>query len=126
MKTFTTNGYLWRIIIVNPGSTQLVDRTGKLTLATTDPTDLVIYISGRLKGEKFMTVLIHELGHAALYSYGLLGDIHRMVRPEYWIEAEEWVCNLIADYGWVIFRTAYSIMGANAWMSIPYELDRIA
>ena len=66
------NGYLWHIAFVNPGSAKLVDRTGASTLSTTDPTVMRIYISDVLSGQELETVLIHELGHAALFSYGLL------------------------------------------------------
>jgi len=41
------------------------------------------------------------------------------------MEAEEWVCNFIADYGMRIFSIAYEVMGEDAWMFIPYELDRL-
>lgn len=76
-------------------------------------------------GALLMKVLIHELGHCALVSYSLLDDIHKVVKPEYWIWAEEWVCNFIADYGTKIFSIAYSVLGNDAWMFIPYELDRV-
>lgn len=39
--------------------------------------------------------------------------------------AEEWVCNFIADYGAKIFSIAYSVLGNDAWMFIPYELDKV-
>lgn len=84
-----------------------------------------IYISDVLSGQELETVLIHELGHAALFSYGLLPDIHKAVKRQYWMEAEEWVCNFIADYGMRIFSIAYEVMGEDAWMFIPYELDRL-
>ena len=119
------NGYLWHIAFVNPSSAKLVDRTGTSTLATTDPTVMRIYISDELSGQELATVLVHELGHAALFCYGLLPDIHRAVKRQYWMEAEEWVCNFIADYGMRIFSIAYEVMGENAWMFIPYELDRL-
>ena len=35
-------------------------------------------------------------------SFGLIEELHRLVKPEYWIEAEEWVCNLLADYAEVV------------------------
>lgn len=119
------NGYLWRIKFVSPNSPVLMDRTGKMTVATTDPTLQLIYLSRNLTGAFLMKVLIHELGHCALVSYGLLDDIHRMVKPEYWMEAEEWACNFIADYGAKIFATAYKTLGYDAWMFVPYEFDRI-
>lgn len=104
------NGYLWRVKIVSPNDPMLVDRTGVLTVATTDPSTLCIYISGALSGSFLTRVLIHELGHCALYSFDLLSDIHRMAYPEYWVEAEEWVCNFIADYGLAIFETGNAVL----------------
>lgn len=119
------DGYLWRIKFVNPNDKMLMDRTGKMTLATTDPNLATIFMSRSLSGALLMKVLIHELGHCALVSYGLLDDIHKVVKPEYWILAEEWVCNFIADYGAKIFSIAYSVLGNDAWMFIPYELDKV-
>lgn len=46
-----------------------------------------------------------------MFSFDLLRDIHRMVHPEYWLEAEEWVCNFIADYGLLIFSCLDAIDG---------------
>lgn len=56
-----------------------------MTLATTDPNLATIFMSRSLSGALLMKVLIHELGHCALVSYGLLDDIHKVVKPEYWI-----------------------------------------
>lgn len=89
------------------------------------PNLATIFMSRSLSGALLMKVLIHELGHCALVSYSLLDDIHKVVKPEYWIWAEEWVCNFIADYGTKIFSIAYSVLGNDAWMFIPYELDRV-
>ena len=44
-------------------------------------------------------VLIHEICHCVLYSYGLLYDIHKAVKKDYWVLAEEWICNFLYDYG---------------------------
>lgn len=115
----------WHVVFVKPNSDLLVDRTGKLTVATTDPQTRCVYLSTNLNGDFLNRVLIHELGHCAMISYGLLDDIHRMVKPEYWIEAEEWVCNFMADYGVKIFSEAYRILGDDAWLVVPYELERL-
>lgn len=120
------NGYLWRVCFVDNDDPMLVDRTGELTVATTDPTTLRVYISNDLDGSFLTRVLIHELGHCAMFSFGLLDDIHRMVQPRYWLEAEEWICNFIADYGMKIFSTAYRVLGDQAIEIIPYEIERIA
>lgn len=85
-------------------SAYLVDRTGNLTVATTDPYDLTIYISSSIHGQFHDKVLVHELAHAVMLSYYLIDDIHSMVYPTYWMEAEEKVCNFIADYGFELFR----------------------
>lgn len=125
MDRFVLNGRPWTVIFVDPASPILVDRTGKLTVATTDPNTNTINISSNVTGYFLSKVLIHEIGHCALVSFNLLDDIHRMVIPEYWIEAEEWVCNFIADYGLFIFEAAYRILGEKAIYTVPLELERI-
>lgn len=125
MDSFFLNGYLWRIVYSFPDDYNLVDRTGKKRPATTDPKTRTIYLSLELHGDLLNRVLIHELGHAVMFSYGLLDRLHFYVRPKYWIEAEEWVCNFIADYGYQIFTIASDILGERAWLVIPHELEKI-
>ena len=122
---FYMNGYLWSVVFVDPSSPKLVDRTRSLRVATTDPNVFKIYLSKDLSGDFLNRVLIHELGHCAMISYDLISDIRRMVKPEYWIETEEWVCNFIADFGVEIFSTAYKILGDQVWIVMPYELSRL-
>lgn len=124
MNSFTLNGYLWRVKFVDPFSEKLRDRTGHITVATTDPNTNCVYLSNGLHGDFLNRVFIHELGHCTMVSFGLLDDIHRMVRPEFWIEAEEWICNFIADYGRRIFEIAYEMLGEDAWLVVPQELER--
>lgn len=125
MNHFSMNGHLWDVKFVEPNSPKLMDRTNTQTVATTDPETHLIYLSNELYGDFLIRVLLHELGHCALFSFGLLDQIHEMVYPEYWIEAEEWTCNFIADYGLKIFSSAFSILGYDAWRYIPYEFDRL-
>lgn len=122
---FLMNGYLWRIKFVNPNSSFLIDRTDHVRVATTDPHTKCIYLSNELYGRFLTTVLIHELGHCVMFSYDLIRDIHSAVYPEYWIDAEEWVCNFIADYGFKIFSVAYSVMGKYAWLFVPQEIEKL-
>ena len=125
MDTFEMNGYLWQVRIVEPRNPMLVDRTNTLTVATTDTTTNTIYLSNQLEGDFLMRVFLHELGHCALFSYHLLDDIHRIVYPENWVEAEEMACNFIADYGFKIFSSAFKVLGYNAWKMIPKEFERV-
>lgn len=124
MDHFILNGYLWNVRYVDPYNPLLIDRTGKRTVATTDPSTRCIYLSNTLSGDFLVRVVLHEVGHSALFSFGLLDDIHKMVKPEYWIIAEEWVCNLIADYGRYIYSSAFSVLGYDAIKIVPYELHR--
>lgn len=125
LKTFTMNSTIWRIEWVDPESYLLIDRTGKRTVATTDPNTYTVYLSTKLHGDFLIKVLLHELGHCAMVSYDLLGYIHQTVYPERWVEAEEWVCNFIADYGFKIFSTAYKLLGEGAWSVVPRELEKL-
>lgn len=119
------NGIYWTIEYVSPLNPMLLDRTGSKSVATTDGITHTVYLSSDLVGDFKTTVIIHEMGHVAMYSYNLFDDIHRMVYPEYWIEAEEWICNFIADYGKMIFKAASKVLGRDGWICIPKELDNL-
>jgi hypothetical protein len=125
MNSFYLNGILWKLEHVNPDSPILMDRDGRFSVATTDPRTRTIYISNRLTGHFKNRVLIHEIGHCVLFSFHLIDDIYCMVKPEYRTEAEEWICNFIADYGMKIFESAYLILGDEAWAYIPRELEKL-
>lgn len=70
-----------------------------------------MYLSTELSGSLLQRVMIHELGHCVIFSYGLTGWFDS-------IEAEETACNLIADYGMEILEIYGDIF------TVPYELDR--
>lgn len=124
MDSFYMNGDLWRVKTVGPYSPKLIDRTRQLKVATTDPVTHCVYISDRLEGDFFSTVLIHELGHCVMISYGLIDYIHDHVEPQYWIDVEEFICNFLADYGLMVFRIAYELYGDDAIRIIPLELAK--
>lgn len=119
MLSFEMNGYVWRVLFDSPYSPNLIDRTGKSCLATTDPVYKTVYLSNQLAGPRLRTVLIHELGHCAIVSYGLLDYIHSLLKPSKWIEGEEWICNFLADYGEEIYARSQSIL------SISEEFERM-
>lgn len=112
------NGQIWTVRYAHPYDPNLIDRTHSLRVATTDPITRTVFLSNELAGNFLKTVLIHELGHCALWSYGLLDDIHRVVPEKYWIEAEEWACNFLADYGEEVLKISQSIL------SVPYNFDK--
>ena len=99
LKQFYMNGDLWRVHFVSPHDNVLIDRTGQRTLAVSDYSTMTISIANNLHGELLNRVFIHELGHCVMFSYGLLTELHRMVKKRYWVDAEEFVCNKLSDYG---------------------------
>lgn len=105
------NGILWDVERVRNDDPRLVDRTGHHKLATTDPSTLEVCISEGATGPLFIKVLVHEVGHCSMISYGLLPSIRRFVRDDLWWEAEEWLCNYLADYGRDIMRAVSEVLG---------------
>lgn len=104
MHEFVMNGYVWNILYVPTDSKELINDKGQYTLACTDPETRLIFINKELTGDMYVRVLLHELAHCALFSFDLVNDIHAYVKPEYWEQAEEWVCNFLANYGPIIYE----------------------
>ena len=125
MKKFIMNGYLWKVENVPLNSPLLVDRTGANTVATTDPTTLTVYLDSSLYGSFKTKVVLHELSHAVMFSYGYISMIHSMCYTQYWIPMEEFICNLIANNAKEIFDRAYEIVGDDAIHLVPYYMDRM-
>jgi len=125
MDSFLVNGYLWRIKYVPSDSPFLVDRNGVLTVATTDPRELCVYLSNELSSGLKKRVIAHELGHVFCFSYHLLENIHRCCYPWKRIEMEELICNIIADYAEDIYRITYKVMGDEALRRLPFYLERL-
>lgn len=125
IKHFILNGYFWHILFVPYDDSILIDRTGQRTVAVTDFQSLSVYLSSDLDGEFLHKVLVHELGHCAIFSFHLDEEIRRVVKPEYWVEAEEWICNFIWDYGLKIFEVMSQIFGDKALEFLPYEIEKL-
>jgi hypothetical protein len=118
------NGVRWAVAFADPTDPVLVDRTGRRTVAVTDAASRTVYLSVELTPPFLYRVLVHELAHCAMLSYGILAELHAIVPYDRWIEAEEWVCNFIADYGAAVYESAYGVLGCSAWTAIPPEFDR--
>lgn len=126
MDTFMVNGEMWRVERVSADSSYLIDRTDTRTVATTDPKTMRVYISDRLHGSMYARVLIHEIGHCVMFSYGLIQELRAMVYPSMWVQAEEWVCNFLADYGMTAFAIASRTMGKSALQCVPDAMASLA
>lgn len=121
---FVINGEAWRTKVVSPKDDALIDRTNTFRVATTDSSTHCVYLSRELSGDFLTRVFLHELGHCVMISYNLVDELHEMVKPKYWLEAEEWLCNFIADYGRLIFDIARQTFGEQAITLVPEYLDK--
>ena len=121
---FYMNGLHWNVRWTKSTDPILVDRTGSLTVAVTDPDTMTIYLSNELRGSFLTTVVLHELSHAMMISYGYLEQIHRYCKKRYWVDMEELIANLIADRAYEIFQRAYDVVGDEAIRFVPYGLER--
>ena len=122
---FYMNGDWWSVRWTDPTDPILVDRTNVLTCAVTDPDTMTIYLSNELRGSFLTTVVLHELSHAMMISYGYLEQIHRYCKKRHWVDMEELIANLIAQQAKEIFQRAYDIVGDEAIRFVPYELERM-
>lgn len=125
MRGFAVNGDWWRVRMVGSGSPRLIDRKGLRCLATTDPSEMTVWLDESLSGDLLDRVLVHEIGHCVIWSHDLVGELHMMVRPACWVEAEEWVCNFVADYGALIFESARAVLGRDAVAKMPDAISRL-
>lgn len=92
-------GKRWCVRIVPPSSPLLVDRTGRRTVAVTDPSTHIISVSSAISGDFLKRVLAHELTHAAMESHGINRAIRGMVPPGGVVPVQEMASNVVADYG---------------------------
>lgn len=113
VKPFVLNGDIWTPVRVAPDDPRLVDRTGVLRIATTDPATRCVYLSKALRGADLERVLTHEVGHCAMVSFGLLGHLHSIVPEDSWVAVEEWACNFIANYGRGIMHAVKEATGVH-------------
>lgn len=125
LTRFVLNNYIWKVREVPANSPYLVDRQGVLTVATTDPGELCIFVSDKLQGDFKKRVIAHEMGHAFCFSFGLLQEIWDCCYPDRRIQMEEFICNFVADYGERIFEITYKIMGDEALVRLPQYLERL-
>lgn len=99
MLPLIANGQVWKVILVNPNDPRLIDRTGTLRLATTDPATKTVSISAELSPPMLDKVLLHEAAHVMTMAYGLLDQLRSFLPEELWVPVEEWSARLLEDYG---------------------------
>lgn len=91
--TYEMNGILWTVRMVNSNSPLLMRSNHTMTVGMCDRSTHEICISDKLQGAFLRKVLIHEVCHSAMMSYGI----------EMSVAQEELFCDLVATYGDEIF-----------------------
>lgn len=98
---FIVNGIKWNVYKVPPNSIHLRRSDGVFTLGVTDWNKRTVYLSNMLYGAFLRKVYIHEVCHAAIFSYGINLDL----------EQEEFLCDFIATYGDEVFSIVDDLFG---------------
>ena len=93
------NNIEWDIIFTN-NTDDLKRSDGSVTFGVTDVNVLGIFIWSSLRGRMLRKVMIHELSHAFIFSYGYFLTL----------EEEEFLCSFIDTYAEDIISYTYSIL----------------
>lgn len=86
---YVMNSVIWTVERVSGSSPLLMRSNGTTTLGMCDGRTRQIWIADSLEGALLRKVLIHEVCHSAVFSYGIELDI----------QTEELICDFIASFG---------------------------
>ena len=99
---YKINGINWYMIRVRSDSPMLMRSDGSITVGMCDRETQTIYISDALHGRFLRKVLLHEICHSAMFSYGI--DMS--------VDQEELFCDLLSTYGDEIIAITDSVFKA--------------
>ena len=99
---YKINGITWYMIRVRSDSPMLMRSDGSITVGMCDRETQTIYVSDALHGRFLRKVLLHEICHSAMFSYGI--DMS--------VDQEELFCDLLATYGDEIIAITDSVFKA--------------
>lgn len=111
MRPFLVNGDLWRVVRVPAGDPRLVDRTGSVRVATTDPRGRAVFLLDTLRPPLLDRVLLHEVAHAITVSWGLLPRVREGVLGRDVISVEEWAAQLVENHSMEAVAAASQALG---------------
>ena len=104
---YKINGITWYMIRVRSDSPMLMRSDGSITVGMCDRETQTIYISDALHGRFLRKVLLHEICHSAMFSYGI--DMS--------VDQEELFCDLLSTYGDEIIAITDSVFKALSEVS---------
>ena len=99
---YKINGITWYMIRARSDSPMLMRSDGSITVGMCDRETQTIYISDALHGRFLRKVLLHEICHSAMFSYGI--DMS--------VDQEELFCDLLSTYGDEIIAITDSVFKA--------------
>ena len=99
---YKINGITWYMIRVRSDSPMLMRSDGSITVGMCDRETQTIYVSDALHGRFLRKVLLHEICHSAMFSYGINMSV----------DQEELFCDLLATYGDEIIAITDSVFKA--------------
>lgn len=102
---FTINGIQWHVAFVPPYDKSLMRSDGSMTVGMTDRVTQTVYLSDSLYGDFLDDVLCHELCHVVCMSWDLYMPL----------DAEEKLCNFMADHGREIIYLLDELMKYIQW-----------
>lgn len=111
MLPFVTNGQVWRVVRVPVGDPRLVDRTGTMRLATTDPGAHEVRIRQDLMPPLLDKVMLHEAAHAVSWSHGNLARLSEIVARGDVVAVEELIANTVENYSIEALEAARTSLG---------------
>lgn len=86
---YQINNKNWNMAFVEPYSEVLKRSDNSFTVGVCDNNTQMIYIADNLQGVFLRKVLLHEVTHSAIFSYGI--DMS--------VEQEEMLCDFLATFG---------------------------
>lgn len=96
------NGYEWEIVFTDSES-DLARSDGSIALGVTDKNTGYIYLSLHLKGALLRKVLLHELCHAFIFSYGYYLTVAE----------EEFLCSFIDTYAYDLVSLSNNLLSVG-------------
>ena len=99
---YKINGITWYMSRVRSDNPMLMRSDGSITVGMCDRETQTIYVSDALHGRFLRKVLLHEICHSAMFSYGINMSV----------DQEELFCDLLSTYGDEIIAITDSVFKA--------------
>lgn len=111
MGPLIARGRVWRVVRVSPDDPLLMDRTGHMRIATTDPTTRTIRISREVLPPLFDQVYLHEASHAIMEDAGVNELLSQLPDERQQVLAEELLAWFLETHAIEVIDAVSSSLG---------------